>query len=111
MKCSSCKSDLNQESKFCPECGTAVPKPVPVQKVSEPKVFPPILNVKEAAEFLTISTPHLYTLIRNDDLPWFPIGTHKRFLTEELIAWAKKRMRGGDNIVSQADAGCHKVAN
>lgn len=99
MKCTNCKGNLGKDSKFCPECGTAVPKLVPKLEYKV-KEFPPILDIKLAAEFLIISRAQLYILINTEDLPWFPMGTHKRFLVEELIAWSKRRMRGGSNIAS-----------
>lgn len=110
LKCLNCKNVLGKNTKFCPECGAASPKPIPTDEVVV-KYYPPILNVKLAAELLTISRAQLYMLIRDDQLPWFPMGARKAFITDELIAWAKKRMRGGGNIASQADSGCHRVAN
>ena len=108
MQCLKCQNQLSQNTKFCPECGTEAPKPVVVEAV---KQYPPILNVQLASELLTISRAQLYILIRDDQLPWFPMGSRKAFITDELLAWAKRRMRGGGNIASQADSGCHKVAN
>ncbi|MDD4601591.1 hypothetical protein SDC9_04175 [bioreactor metagenome] len=109
MKCLKCQNELAQNIKFCPECGTEVPKPLP--KPNEIKQFPPILNANLAAEFLTISRAQLYMLIREDALPWFPMGARKAFITDELIAWAKKRSRGGVNNIIQADSSCQRVAN
>ena len=91
MKCKKCSHILSKNTKFCPECGTPVPQPQPEPKSQEIKVFPPILTVEQAAKFLSISRCQLYVLIRNEGLPWFTVGAHKRFITDELIAWSKKR--------------------
>lgn len=91
MKCPKCKINLSKDAKFCSECGAHVPKPI--RETQKSKEFPPILNVTQAAEFLGVSRAQLYILINKHDLPWFPIGTHKRFIADELVAWLKRQSR------------------
>lgn len=94
--CKGCNAKLSEAHKFCPECGKPVPKEVPkVQIVQEVKQFPPILTIDLAAEFLKVSKCHIYTLIDYEGLPWFPLGpgNRKRFLTDELLSWAKNRSK------------------
>jgi len=88
MQCTQCKSDIPQDAKFCSRCGTAAPIQVP-----EPKQIPPIMNVEEAMEFLRVSRATFYQLlsIEKDPLPYFNIGARKRFITDEILEWAKRR--------------------
>lgn len=48
-----------------------------------------ILNSKEAAEFLGISTPHLYELNKEGKLPVKYIGSKPMYFVDELIDWVK----------------------
>jgi excisionase family DNA binding protein len=86
--CKECRAELNNKIKFCPECGKSVPKPKPV---TEPKVkeLPWIMTLNEAAAFLKISRSKIYSLVRENKIPYFPVGSHKRFLTRKLIEWAE----------------------
>jgi len=98
LKCEKCGIHLTEGINFCSECGTPVPKPQPkVQDIQGKREFPPILTVDLAAEFLCVTRCHIYTLIKTDGLPWFQMGKSKRFITDELINWAKSRQ-----VVQQA---------
>lgn len=89
INCLNCRTELSTKSKFCPECGKPVPKPkLPETKLKE---CPPIMTVNEAAAFLKISRWKLYDLVKKNQLPCFPVGCHKRFLTSKLIEWAEKQ--------------------
>jgi rRNA maturation endonuclease Nob1 len=35
IRCKGCGREMNEEEKFCPECGTKVEKPAPVAEVAE----------------------------------------------------------------------------
>jgi excisionase family DNA binding protein len=94
MKCAKCETNLANGAKFCAECGTPAPKPEP--KPPEQKQYPPIMTVNQTAELLRVSRCQIYVLIKNDDLPWFPVGTRKRFITDEVIAWSKSRQVFGE---------------
>ena len=98
MKCEKCKTILAENIKFCPECGTPAPKPIAIPKVQEKKELPPILTMDQAAEFLGISRCQLYIVIRTQGVPWFPVGSSKRFLAEELINWAKSKQVFGEAV-------------
>lgn len=93
MKCLKCETNLAENIKFCPECGTPAPKPVPIPVAQEKKEFPPIMTLDQAAEFLKVSRCLVYKLIKFEGLPWFPLGpgSRKRFLTDELLAWSRSR--------------------
>lgn len=88
--CTKCHTELNGKAKFCHECGKPAPKPKakPEAKIKE---FPAIMTVDEAAAFLKISRWKLYDLLKKNQLPCFPVGCHKRFLTSKLIEWAEKQ--------------------
>ena len=89
-ECKSCKTKVSDATKFCPECGKPIPKPEPKLEQNV-KPMPTIMTVQQVAEFLKVSKPTVYLLIREHNLPWFPIGQCKRFITDEIIQWAKTR--------------------
>jgi len=74
------------KAKFCPGCGSPVIQP------KEKNQIPAILKANEAMEFLRISRSLFYQLLSrpNDPIPFFPMGSRKRFITDELLAWAKR---------------------
>lgn len=89
MNCQHCKTVLSANAKFCPQCGKPVPKPEPEPREEQ---APPIMSIKQVAEFLGISSPTVYRLIR-EGMPWFAVASHKRFIRDEIIHWAKARQR------------------
>lgn len=94
MKCKQCSCNLAKSAKFCPECGAPAPKEEPKQQVK--KEFPPILTIKQAAEFLNISRCTMYLVMKSENLPCFPIGGRKMFIRDELMNWCKNRqLKGG----------------
>jgi excisionase family DNA binding protein len=86
-----CGASIPVKAKFCSEYGSSVPVPEIKYKVLPIKQVSHILTVNGASGFLKISKSKLYELISRNEIPWFPVGTHKRFLTQELLDWAKKR--------------------
>ena len=87
--CLECHTELSTKAKFCFECGMPAPKPKPLE--TKVRDFPAIMTVNEAAEFLKISRWKLYDLVKKKELPYFPVGSHKRFLTNKLVEWAESR--------------------
>lgn len=85
-----CGATIPQKVKFCSECGASAPIETKIE-IQPIKQVSHILTVSEASEFLKISNSKLYELISQNSIPWFPVGSHKRFLTQELLDWAKKR--------------------
>jgi len=90
MNCK-CGATIPAKAKFCPECGTTAPISDTKVEIQPIKQVAHILTVREASEFLKISSSKLYELISANEIPWFPVGSHKRFLTQELLDWAKSR--------------------
>lgn len=92
MNCK-CGTEIPTKAKFCPECGASAPIPEVKVEIQPIKQVAHILTVKEATEFLKISRSKLYELINKNEIPWFPVGSHKRFLTQELLEWARNQMK------------------
>lgn len=85
ISCLHCKTNLPKEVKFCFSCGKEQPKSEP-----RPEPVKKVLTMKEASELLRISRCQVYRLIKQGNFPFFQVGSHKRFLTEDLLAWASK---------------------
>ena len=94
MKCR-CGNILQENVKFCSECGQAAPKPE--MQVGEKKVLEPIMTVEEVCALLKTSHMTINQLVaeEEDPLPFFHLTAnakgHKRFVTEEVLAWCKRR--------------------
>jgi excisionase family DNA binding protein len=86
MQCLNCKTKLSAIAKFCPECGTPIPKPESLLESAKEE----ILTTYEAAEFLKISRWKIYDLIRKKQIPYKLVGTQKRFLRTQLIEWMQQ---------------------
>ena len=88
MNCQ-CGFALPDNAKFCPECGQAapVPEPIPAETVDE------ILTVNDMLKWLKISRSKLYDMIRRDEIPYFPIGSDKRFIKDDVLAFARGRYK------------------
>jgi excisionase family DNA binding protein len=53
----------------------------------------PLLTVAQAAEFLAVSRPTLYRLVRDHGLPVIrPTGNDMRFRLEDVEAWLDSRV-------------------
>lgn len=47
----------------------------------------PILTVKDIAEFLQISTTHVYNIMNQTDFPVIHVGRRKLVKYEDLMKW------------------------
>lgn len=92
MKCK-CGTEFMPGSQYCHKCGRKIPDLLKLKKgqLITIKPMPAVLNVDQCAELLVTTRPTVYKLIREEGLPWFPLGEHKRFLTAQVLEWAEKR--------------------
>jgi excisionase family DNA binding protein len=54
----------------------------------------PLLDAAGAAELLNVPESWVRAQARADRIPWAPFGRYVRFDRDELLAWARGRMRG-----------------
>lgn len=86
---------MNEKAKFCGECGQAAPKPE--AQIADQKVFDPVLTIEEVCSLLKTSrcTVDRLMVLSDDPLPFFPLTdnpkSHSRFVTEDVLAWCKRR--------------------
>jgi excisionase family DNA binding protein len=49
------------------------------------------ITVNQACKHLGISRPYIYKLMAKKDLPYYMVGSVRRFKTSELDSWAEKK--------------------
>ena len=112
MKCK-CGTDLTKKTKFCPECGIKVEKPVPVPKVAEmaqvkqvADELPEILTAQNIANYLKISRRRVYELLQlaphAGGIPNLEIGNSKRVDKQDFLNWIEARKQEKSKKLSMA---------
>lgn len=60
-----------------------------------------ILTTVQAAEFLQVSRPHLTKLLKQGDIPYHMVGSHRRIRFEDLVAFKAQQESARRDVLQE----------
>lgn len=77
-----------------------------LEKMSEGKTVSLIANdseltTQEAADILNVSRPYLVSLLNDEKLPFIKVGTHRRILLKDVLAYDRKVKKKRRSILNK----------